>query len=148
MAGSVLDFDEVLGAHDLATKIVAEYSSLHDQHQEWIEQTKEQRNYVFATDTRTTSNSGLPWKNSTTIPKLCQIRDNLHSNYMAALFPNDDWLRWEAADFESASMEKASTIEAYMKTKLRESNYVETISRALYDYIDYGNAFGDRKSVV
>lgn len=148
MAGTVIDFDEILGAHDLAVKIVNQYSSLHNQHQEWIEQTKEQRNYVFATDTRTTSNSSLPWKNSTTIPKLCQIRDNLHSNYMAALFPNDDWLRWEAADFDSADMDKASTIEAYMKTKLRESNYQETISRSLYDFIDYGNAFGDCEFVV
>jgi len=143
MAGSVLEFNEVLGAHDLAVKIVNQYSSLHNQHQVWIEQTKEQRNYVFATDTRTTSNSSLPWKNSTTIPKLCQIRDNLHSNYMAALFPNDDWLRWEAADFESADLNKASTIEAYMKTKLRESGFKETISRMLYDFIDYGNVFSD-----
>ena len=148
MAGSVLNFNEILGAHDLAVKIVSQYSSLHNQHQQWIEQTKEQRNYVFATDTRTTSNSKLGWKNSTTIPKLCQIRDNLHSNYMAALFPNDEWLRWEAADFDSSDMEKASTIEAYMKTKLRESNYQETISRALYDFIDYGNAFGDSEFVV
>ena len=143
MAGSILEFDEVLGAHDLAVKIVGQYSALHNQHQVWIEQTKEQRNYVFATDTRSTSNSQLPWKNSTTIPKLCQIRDNLHSNYMAALFPNDDWLRWEAADFESAALDKASTIEAYMKTKLRESGFKETISRMLYDFIDYGNVFGD-----
>ena len=46
-------------------------------------------NYLFATDTSTTSNSTLPWKNSTTLPKLTQIRDNLHSNYISALFPND-----------------------------------------------------------
>lgn len=143
MAGSILSFNEVLDADDLSVKIVNQYSALHNQHQLWIERTKEQRNYVFATDTKTTSNSALPWKNSTTIPKICQIRDNLHSNYMAAIFPNDDWLRWEAADFESADLEKASTIEAYMKTKLRESDFKETVSRLLYDYIDYGNVFAD-----
>jgi len=143
MAGSILSFNEVLSADDLAVKIVSQYSALHNQHQTWIEQTKEQRNYIFATNTKTTSNSTLPWKNSTTIPKICQIRDNLHSNYMAAIFPNDDWLRWESADFESSKLEKASVIEAYMKTKLRESGFKETISRLLYDYIDYGNVFGD-----
>ena len=143
MVGTVQSYDEILNADDLAVKIVNSYSALHNQHQVWIEQTKELRNYIFATDTHTTSNSGLPWKNSTTIPKICQIRDNLHSNYIAALFPNDDWLRWEAADFESNDMEKASTIEAYMKTKLRESNFQEVVSRLLYDYIDYGNAFAD-----
>lgn len=143
MAGSVLSFDEVLGADDLAVKIVNQYSALHNQHQVWIEQTKEQRNYIFATDTTTTSNSPLPWKNSTTIPKICQIRDNLHSNYMAAIFPNEEWLRWEAADDDSADMEKANLIESYMRTKLRESDFKGTVSRLLYDYIDYGNVFGD-----
>jgi len=143
MAGSILEFDEVLGSDDLAVKIVNQYSGLHNQHQLWIEQTKEQRNYVFATDTSSTTNAQLPWKNSTTIPKLCQIRDNLHSNYMAALFPNDDWLRWEAADNDSADMDKANVIQEYMKTKLRESGFKETISRLIYDYIDYGNVFGD-----
>ena len=53
----------------------------------WIEEHKELRNYLFATDTTKTSNSELPWKNSTTLPKLAQIRDNLHANYIAALFP-------------------------------------------------------------
>ena len=45
----------------------------------------ELRNYLFATDTSTTTNSSLPWSNKTTIPKLTQIRDNLHANYMDAL---------------------------------------------------------------
>ena len=147
MTGSILSFNEVLNADDLAVKIVSEYNKYHDQHQTWIEQTKEQRNYVFATDTSTTSNSGLPWKNSTTIPKICQIRDNLHSNYMAALFPNDDWLRWEAADFEGQDLEKASVLEAYMKQKLRESGFKSVVSRLLYDYIDYGNVFADSEFV-
>jgi len=147
MVASVLNFNEVLSADDLAVKIVSQYSMLQDQHQEWIEQTKEQRNYIFATDTSTTTNSELPWKNSTTIPKICQIRDNLHSNYMAALFPNDDWLRWEAADFEAQDLEKASVIEAYMKQKLRESGFKGTVSRLLYDYIDYGNVFADSEFV-
>lgn len=59
-----------------------------------IEEWKELRNYLFATDTRTTSNKKLPWSNSTTTPKLTQIRDNLHANYMAALFPRSKWLKW------------------------------------------------------
>ena len=64
---------------------------------EWMEL----RNYLFATDTSTTTNRKLPWKNSTTYPKLTQIRDNLHSNYISALFPNENWLSWEAADGDS-----------------------------------------------
>lgn len=103
----------------------------------------EVRNYLFATDTTTTTNAKLPWKNKTTRPKLCQIRDNLHANYMAALFPTEDWFAWEAADVNAADMEKAFAIKAYMKNKLKEAKFEETISRLVLDFIDYGNVFGD-----
>lgn len=106
-----------------------------------IEEWKELRNYIFATDTRTTSNSALPWKNSTTLPKLCQIRDNLHSNYLSALFPNDDWLRWEGYSREDSVVKKSTAITSYMKNKVRESKLRTEISKILYDYIDYGNSF-------
>ena len=101
--------------------------------------------FLFATDTRTTSVGGLGWKNSTTLPKLTQIRDNLHSNYMAALFPNDKWLIWQAYTKKAASHKTASTITSYMGNKLREGNFRTTMSRLVYDYIDKGNAFGRPK---
>ena len=104
---------------------------------EWTELQK----YIFATDTTTTTNSTLPWKNSTTLPKLCQIRDNLHSNYVSALFPNDDWLKWEAYSKNDATKEKVEAIESYMSNKTREGGFRTTTSRLLYDYIDYGNTF-------
>ncbi len=117
------------------------WTTYNNQRQSKIEEWKEQRDYIFATDTSTTSNSSLPWKNSTTLPKLCQIRDNLHSNYLSALFPNDDWVRWEAYSSEDAMRQKAEAIEAYMKNKCREGDFRNTMSSLLYDFIDYGNAF-------
>jgi len=104
---------------------------------EWSECDK----YIFATDTKTTSNSGLPWTHSTTSPKLTQIRDNLHANYIASLFPNDKWLSWVAHTKDSAKKEVSKTILAYMDNKTRQGNFREVISRLLYDYIDKGNAF-------
>tara|TARA_R110000851_G_scaffold193962_1_gene344730 strand:- start:688 stop:2448 length:1761 start_codon:yes stop_codon:yes gene_type:complete len=106
-----------------------------------IEEWKELRNYIFATDTSTTTNQSLPWKNSTTIPKLCQIRDNLHSNYVSALFPNDNFVKWEAHSQDSATKIKSQAIEQYISNKARLSNLKTTYSKLLYDYIDYGNAF-------
>ena len=102
---------------------------------------KELRNYIFATDTSTTTNKALPWKNSTTLPKLCQIRDNLHSNYISALFPNDDWLKWEGYSLNDATKSKVDAIEAYMANKTRESHFRSEVSKLVYDYIDYGNCF-------
>lgn len=104
---------------------------------EWAEVDK----YLFATDTSTTSNSKLPWTHTTVVPKLTQIRDNLHANYLSSLFPNDKWLNWLAHTSDAAKKETAGTILAYMENKTREGGFRTTISRLLYDYIDKGNAF-------
>jgi hypothetical protein len=100
-------------------------------------------NYAFATDTRSTSNAKLPWQNSTTRPKLCQIRDNLYANYMAALFPNENWFIWEPGDEEGATQEKKLAIEAYTRHQLRESRFQQIVGQLLSDWIDYGNCFAD-----
>jgi hypothetical protein len=104
---------------------------------EWMEVDK----YIFATDTTTTANRSLPWTHKTTIPKLTQIRDNLHSNYLSSLFPNDKWLTWVAFSKDAAKKSKAVTLTSYMENKTREGGFRETISRLLYDYIDKGVTF-------
>ena len=109
----------------------------------WETEKAELRNYLFATDTTKTSNSHLPWKNSTTMPKLAQIRDNLHANYMQALFPHEDWFTWQPANKDEADKQKSQKIVAYMKDKLNRSNFRDQVARLLYDYIDYGNAFAE-----
>lgn len=124
-----------------AAFIAATWHTYNSQRRQKIDDWKELRNYIFATDTRSTSNGKLPWKNSTTLPKLCQIRDNLHSNYISALFPNDDWLKWEAYTKEDAYKKKVVAIESYMSNKTRESHFRTTASQLLYDFIDYGNVF-------
>jgi hypothetical protein len=105
----------------------------------WKSDQQELRNYLFATDTRKTSNSKLPWKNSTVTPKLTQIRDNLHANYMAALFPSDNWFFWEATDKDTELTKKRYAITNYMKQKLKASNFQLLVSQLVYDYIDFGN---------
>lgn len=143
MAGKVAQFRELLNSDNLARKLAGLYNQWWIQRSDKEEEWRELRNYLFATDTTKTTNSKLPWKNKTTLPKLTQIRDNLHANYMDALFPNDNWMKWEGYNLESATHNKRRAIEAYMKTKLRESGFRETISQIVYDYIDYGNCFAD-----
>lgn len=141
MSKKVAEITSFTGADAPSQWIANMWVTYNNQRRGKIEEWKELRNYVFATDTRTTSNSTLPWKNSTTLPKLCQIRDNLHSNYLSAVFPNDDWLRWEGFSREASVVAKTSAIEAYMKNKVREGKMRTEVSKILYDYIDYGNAF-------
>lgn len=142
MAGKTLDIVDIIdGKDEFASTIANTFEVWNTLRQEWRDEKKELRQYLFATSTLTTSNAKLPWKNSTTSPKLTQLRDNLHANYMAALFPNDNWLNWEADDRESAKGSKRTVIEAYMKNKTRQGQFRPIISQLVYDFIDEGNAF-------
>ena len=141
MSTKVAELSALFNQDNEAAWVANLWDKFNTQRQGKIEEWKELRNYIFATDTSTTTNQSLPWKNSTTIPKLCQIRDNLHSNYLSALFPNDNWVKWEAHSAESAVRTKAQAIEQYIANKARLSGLKTTVSKLLYDYIDYGNSF-------
>ena len=141
MAGTTIDIESMIDPHALAVDISNRWSSWNNSRSEKIEEWKELRNYIYATDTRTTSNSKLPWSNSTTTPKLTQIADNLHANYFAALFPQKRWMKFEANDEEANTKSKRDVIQAYMETKLRQSDFINTTSKLINDYIQYGNCF-------
>lgn len=123
----------------LANKIADMWVKWDTARASWKTDQQELRSYLFATDTRKTSNSKLPWKNSTVTPKLTQIRDNLHANYMAALFPSENWFFWEATDKGKELTQKRYAITNYMKQKLKASNFQLLVSQLVYDYIDFGN---------
>lgn len=141
MSTKVAELKNLLARDNEAFWVSNLWDTFNSQRKNQLENWLELRNYIFATDTTTTSNSALPWNNTTTTPKLCQIRDNLHSNYLSALFPNDNWLSWEGYSLQDAIAVKADAIETYMANKCRMSHFRTTASKLLYDYIDYGNAF-------
>lgn len=134
--------EDILRPDKLAVTIAQQHQEWDMYRNKWLEDKREIRNYIFATDTRSTSASILDWKNSTHVPKLCNIRDNLHSNYMAALFPNDRPIRWEGDDENSDAVSKRLAIEAYMYNKMRLGGFRTEVSKCVLDYIDYGNTFG------
>jgi len=141
MAGNTIDMKLIISPDNIATEIADRWRLWNQQRVGKLEEWKELRNYLFATDTRRTSNSTLPWKNSTTVPKLTQIRDNLHANYMAALFPQNKWMKWYADDKDSNNKVKRETIQSYMENKVRLSDFEVTMSKLVLDFIDYGNCF-------
>jgi|TARA_R100001369_G_scaffold66671_2_gene93826 hypothetical protein len=144
MAGTVAQIRELFEERNgMARQLTGLYNRWWTQRQPKEGEWRELRNYLFATDTTKTSNSKLPWKNKTTVPKLTQIRDNLHANYMDALFPNDNWMKWEGFNYKDSTVKKRKAIEAYLQTKIRESGFRETVSDLVFDYIDYGNAFSE-----
>ena len=141
MAGTTVDFKTTINPHSVASEISDRWTEWNNARQTKIDEWKELRNYVYATDTRTTANSKLPWTNSTTTPKLTQIADNLHANYFSALFPQKRWFRFEASDSDSDTKAKRDTIQAYLENKIRQSDFENTTSKLINDYIQYGNCF-------
>lgn len=143
MAGKVQQLRELHSSvsDNLAREVGGLWQEWDNLRAPWIDELNEVRNFIFATDTTTTSVDELGWKNKTTIPKLCQIRDNLHANYISALFPNDRWVRWEGNSLKDSVLDKKMAIEGYMATKARQSGLRDTYSALLLDYIDAGNAY-------
>lgn len=144
--GSVLAAARINDADSIARAIGERWNTWKNSRREWQDLRDEVRAYVFATDTKHTTNSKLPWRHTATLPKLCQIRDNLHANYMAAMFPDSRWLSWTGGD-EDGEM-KRRTIQEYMRNKTADSDFRRTTSQLVLDYIDAGNAFADVKFVV
>lgn len=136
-----IDIRDILNPDSMATHIAERY-------QEWemfrnkkkVDWDEIQR-YIFATDTTHTTNSKLPWSNKTTIPKLCQIRDNLYTNYMSAMFPKHKWMEWVADQESDDTKDKKEVIESYMQWVVDRNEFYDVMSKLVYDYIDYGNCF-------
>lgn len=141
MAGKTLDISSLITPDTLGTAIAEKYTEWDLFRQTKLKEWREIREYVFATDTRKTSNAATPWKNTTTIPKLCQIRDNLYANYTATLFPKRKWLSWVGADKQANARDKREAIQSYMGYVIEQDNFKKEIDKLILDYIDYGNCF-------
>ena len=151
MSGTVLQIEDILRPDRLAHRISDYFVQWENMRQNWIAEKKEVMKYVYATDTTKTSNSKLPWSNKTTIPKLCQIRDNLSANYMLSLFPKRKWLVWEGQTPVDEDITKARAIESYMSWVIDRNEFYDEISKLVMDYVDFGNCIAtvewvDRRS--
>lgn len=143
MQSNVADFQALFVVDDLARQIADKWREWYAYRQPWNAEKIELAKFVFATDTRKTSVNALPWKNSTTRPKICQIYDNLLANYLRAVFPNSEWLKWSGNTRETATKDKKDKITGYMKAKIDHpySNFYRTCKLLFQDYVLYGNCF-------
>lgn len=140
-ASEVMVIDEILKPDALACEISNRWMEWDNARQVKVSEWQEIQKYIFATNTKQTSNAKLPWSNTTVTPKLCQIRDNLYANYMASMFPKRKWLVWEGNSEMDEDAEKKSAIEDYMAWCIDRNEFYDEMSKAVLDYIDYGNCF-------
>ena len=142
MANRSLDVSHLLSPDALATDIAERFEEWSTYRRTWTEEKKELRNYVYATDTKTTTNNKNGWANSTTTPKICQIYDNLKANYEGALFPQEVNFRFMPGNRETNTKGKVEAVQSYMEAKVKQSNFRTTVDRWLDDWVLTGNAFG------
>lgn len=101
---------------------------------------EEARQFVFGTDIDATSASILTHKNRTHQPKLTQLSDTLQSQYFEASLSMPDFFKFDGA--EPDDTDKADKVEAWVRTKLEQKKFRETVGRQLIaDYTLYGNCF-------
>ena len=141
MTAKVEVVEDIVQPDRLACRIAEKWIEEDTARNTWKVQTEEIRRYLYATDTTQTSNSQLPWKNKTTIPKLCQISDNLYANYIATIFPQQKSLEWQANEADANSVIKRDAIVAYMQWCMDQPTFRKEVSKLVRDYIEFGNAF-------
>lgn len=142
MAGKTLDIRDVVIDDRLGEEIANFWISWNQKRQTKINAWRELREYIYATDTsHTSADDENFWNNKTTIPALTRVRDNLHANYIAAMFPKTKWVMWEGASDDDDSKEKSESIENYIYWAMEHSGFIEEMEKLVYDFIDYGNVF-------
>lgn len=144
MSGAdTVDFDFILkGEGDaLAKEIVDLWTVWTGARSEWNDRVEEVKKYRYATSTRETTNVVNDHDHTTHVPKIAQIGDNLLANYMAAMFPNEDWLAFVGDDEESESIDKKSIVLGYIKNKHRLNKFSHVIQLCVDDWINTGNCF-------
>ena len=140
MTGKVVQLQNILEPDMKATRITERYVEWETLRQPWKVEKEEIRRYIFATDTTSTTNASLPWKNKTTVPKICQIRDNLLANYSATVYPKEKSVTWQAQSQESIM--KADKIRNYSSWWIRQKMFKHEMDKLMADFVDYGNSFG------
>src|SRR5947209_9974378 len=139
MTGKVLELNSIINPDQKATRLTSKYIEWDRMRNGKKVAWEEIIRYVYATDTTQTTNAQLPWKNKTTVPKLCQILDNLYSNYTATLFPQRKWLMWEPESGDSNSADKVNAITNYMSWVISQPSFKHELDKCILDYIQYGN---------
>lgn len=141
MTGKTLELvGDIIQPDQMASELARNYLLWEGFRIPWKKNQEEINRYLYATDTSVTSNATLPWKNRTTIPKLCQIADNLLSNYFLTTFPKEHSVFWIGDNEDSNTVKKRNCIQYYMRHVMRQPSFKRQAYRIMQDYVHKGNA--------
>lgn len=141
LTGKVLELvGDIINPDRKASELCRNWITWENLRMPWKKNMEEIMRYVFATDTTMTANASLPWKNKTTIPKLCQIADLLRSNYTLTLMPKDKSVFWIPDSQDPDLLQKKNTIQYYMRYVMRQPSFKRELFKSVDNYIYKGNA--------
>ncbi len=142
MSLNSVDFENLLGSKEQMASEISDlwvsWRSASSQHRDSVAEVLQ---YLYATDTKTTSNNANGHLHSTNIPKITQISDNLKANYASGLLPKPKFFMLEGEDTAAVTKETRSRIESYLVTKHRQNGFRSTILSLIDDWTDQGNCF-------
>lgn len=139
---------ELFRPDDLAKEIVRLHTQFKNARAEWEAEMLEIRTFLYATDTRNTQVGQLPFKNSTTVPKLAHIATNLMAHYTSHLFSHPRWAQFEAFDADANVKDQKNKVEAYVRAKVRRKDYVKVLKQLLTDWINTGICIAQQRYVT
>ena len=141
MTGKVLELvGDIIVEDRFACELARMWITWENMRNPWKKMMEEIMRYVYATDTSMTSNASLPWKNKTTIPKLCQTADNVYSNYVLTLAPRDKYVFWLADNKDDNSVQKRNAIQYFARYWMRQPSFKRELFKTVQNYIYKGNA--------
>ena len=125
---------------NLIDMLTHDFTNMESGRAAWEEERRELLLYLDATDTNTTTNSKLPFKNSTTINKIAQLHQNITTSYIEHLMPNSDWVDFVGATRDDMDVKKRQAVVSYVKGKVEASNLEGVLEQLASDYADSGIA--------
>ncbi len=142
--GSVLT---VASIDEVAKRITEMWATYNNERTVALALSEEVKRYVYATDVETTSAEVQPFKNRTHQPKLAQIYDRLLAQLWQATLGQAEFFEFEGNS--PADKAKAKAITAWVRTKLEQKKFRQTIGKdLLMDYVQTGNCFANVDYIV
>ena len=134
-----IEVDLELQRDDLAKEIAQKWQTW-DKLRTWKEKVIELREYLFATDTKNTTNAQNESDHTSHRPKLTQIYDTLKATYLDGLLSGQQFFRFEGEEEDAVAKEKRRKVEAYLQTKHRQNGFREVVNQLIDDWLQTGNA--------
>lgn len=135
------------GEQSFIDELILQFTNMENARASADREAQELMDFLDATDTTTTSNSDLPFKNTTTLPKLAHLYQMMVTAYMEHLIPNRNWVDFVGFDNDAMIDEKRQAVKAYVRGKAEASNLNGTIERLVEDFVVRGYAVTHNRHV-